>query len=134
MLMEIGTAVFGGGLLYGSKKTVIDPIREYRRIRKEISKDLVNYANVISNPGSSKQDRIDEARKILRGDASELKSVVDDIPMYDLWAALRLVPSRGDVEEAKKNLIGLSNSVDSGDPLRNHDMRKTVESSLGLMG
>lgn len=134
MLVEIGTAVLGGGLLYGSKKTVVDPIREYRTARKEISKDLVNYANVISNPGSSKQDRIDEARRALREDASELKSAVDDIPMYDLWAALRLVPLRDNVEVAKKNLIGLSNSVDSGDPMRNHDMREAVESSLGLDG
>lgn len=45
------------------KVFVIDPIREYRAIRKNISRDLVDYANLIANPGSGKQARIDEAEK-----------------------------------------------------------------------
>lgn len=132
MLLEIATVVIGGGVLYGSKKLVIDPIREYREVRKKISQDLVNYANVITNPGSPNQSRIDEAHRVLRDDASKLKSVVDNIPSYDLWAKLRFVPSREDVVEAREKLIGLSNSVESGDPLRNHEMVQDVKSALGL--
>ncbi|WP_157224618.1 hypothetical protein [Natronococcus occultus] len=132
MLIESFLVVAGGLILYGCKKIVIDPIQEFRSVRKNISKDLVKYGNVISNPGSADQGRIDDAESDLRDDASDLKSAVDDIPKYDSFADIGIVPSREDAKTAKRNLIGLSNSVEEGDPMTNHEMREDVESSLGL--
>jgi len=52
-LVGLLLALFAAGGLgtYILKRFVIDPIREYRNVRKEISRDLVDYANLIANPG-----------------------------------------------------------------------------------
>lgn len=133
-LIGVLVAVFGAGGLgvYVSKKFIIDPIREYRDIRKQISRDLVDYANLIANPGSGNPQRIQEAENAFRSHASELKAAVDDILVYRLWVKLRFVPAREEVDEAKQQLIGLSNCLDQGDVVWNDEMRKKLKTIMGL--
>lgn len=113
-LIGVLVAIFGavGVGAYISIKFVVAPIREFRDIRKQISRDLVDYANLIANPGSGDSQRIKEAEKALRGDASDLKGATDDIPMYSLWAKFGIIPVREEVNQARQRLIGLSNSLD----------------------
>ncbi|WP_227130946.1 hypothetical protein [Halorubellus salinus] len=133
LLAIIGGLFAAGGLgTYAAKVFIVDPIREYRQVRRDVSQDLVDYANVIANPGSGESNRIDEAEDAFRGHASKLKAAIDDIPMYGLWARLRLVPPRGDVLEAKRQLIGLSNSLQRGRVEWNDEMRNKLENLLGL--
>ena len=128
----VGLFAAGGVGTYILKIFVIDSIREYRNVRKNISRDLVNYANLIANPGSGQSARVKEAETAFRNHASELKAAADDIPMYGLWAKIRLIPPREDVKEARKQLIGLSNSLDQGKVLWNDKMRKKLKTIMGL--
>jgi len=112
-----------------AKVFIVDPIREYRQVRRNVSRDLVDYGNLIANPGSGESDRIDEAEATFRGHASELKAAIDDIPLYGIWARLRLVPPRDDALEAKRQLVGLSNSLQQG---RVGVERRDAEQASGL--
>lgn len=133
-LIGVLVALFGAGGVgaYISKKFIVDPIREYRDIRKQISRDLVDYANLIANPGSGDSHRTKEAEKALRGDASDLKAAADDIPVYSLWAKFGIIPLREEVNEAKQKLIGLSNSLDQGNVVWNDEMRNKLKTIMGL--
>ncbi|NHN60447.1 MULTISPECIES: hypothetical protein [Halorussus] len=131
LIAIIGGLFAAGGLgTYAAKVFIVDPIREYRQVRRDVSQDLVDYANLIANPGSGESDRIDEAEEAFRSHASKLKAAIDDIPMYG--ARLGLVPPREDVLEAKRQLIGLSNSLQRGRVEWNDEMRNKLEELLGL--
>jgi len=136
-MISIGAVLGGlfgaGGIgLYISKRFIIEPIREYRDIRKQISRDLVDYANLIANPGIDDSQRIQEAEKAFRSNASDLKAAADDIPVYSLWSKFRIVPPREEVDEAKQQLIGLSNSLDQGNVVWNDEMRNKLKTIMGL--
>lgn len=127
-----GLFAAGGIGTYVLKIFVIDPIREYRNVRKNISRDLVDYANLIANPGSGDPARIDEAETAFRDHASDLKAAADDVPLYSLWVKIRLIPPREEVSEARKQLIGLSNSIERGNVIWNDEMRKKLKTIMGL--
>jgi hypothetical protein len=133
VLALLGGLFAAGGLgTYAAKVFIVDPIREYRQVRRNVSRDLVDYGNLIANPGSGESDRIDEAEATFRGHASELKAAIDDIPLYGIWARLRLVPPRDDALEAKRQLVGLSNSLQQGRVEWNDEMRNKLQGLLGL--
>ena len=133
VLALLGGLFAAGGLgTYAAKVFIVDPIREYRQVRRDVSRDLVDYGNLIANPGSGESDRIDEAEEIFRGHASDLKAAIDDIPLYGIWARLRLVAPRDDALEAKRQLVGLSNPLQQGRVEWNHEMRNKLEDLLGL--
>lgn len=133
MLIQIGVAVLAGFLGALLKDFVVRPLREYRQIRKKIAKDLIKYSHLITSPGSGTQDKMDEARYELRDDAAELRAVVEDLPGYVLWS-LFWVPSPSTLERVEGRLIRLSNSIHSGDPIRNDDDRKRVKQLLRIGG
>ncbi|AWB28445.1 hypothetical protein [Halococcoides cellulosivorans] len=127
-----GLFAAGGLGTYATKVFIVDPIQEYRQVRRDVSRDLEYYGNLIGNPGSGESDRIDEAEETFRSHASDLKATIDDIPLYGIWVRVRLVPPRDDVLEAKKQLVGLSNSLQQGRVERNDEMRNKLKDSLGL--
>lgn len=87
---------------------------------------------MIANPGSGDPQRIQDAEKAFRGNASDLKAAADDISMYGLWARLGIIPPRKEVDEAKGKLIGLANPLEQGDVVRSDEMRKKLKRILGL--
>lgn len=115
-----------------AKKFIIEPIREYRDIRKGISRDLVDYANLIAHPGSGDPQRIQQVEEAFRSNASDLKAAADDIPLYRLRSGLGIVPPKEKVNEAKQQLIGLSNFLNQGNVVWNDKTRKELKSIMGL--
>ncbi|MEE8625520.1 MAG: hypothetical protein V3T19_09285, partial [Acidiferrobacterales bacterium] len=76
------------------------------------------YANVPSYSGAKHEPiplRTYEAHMKYRELASELVVFANTITFYPLWAACKIIPTRNDLDEAKRNLIGLSNSVGDRD-------------------
>ena len=75
---------------------------------------------------------MDKAQRVLRQQASQLIARTHAIPWYRLWEFLRLVPNWAGVLEARRNLMGLSNSVHQGDPIVNYNRQKEIERLLGI--
>ena len=71
----------------------------------------------------------DEAVRTLRSLAGRLRMSLWSIPLYGLWAFLRVVPKRAVVLETSKNLVGWSNSIYTGEPAV---FMKTIAKSLKL--
>jgi len=114
------------------KQPLINPVRHFHDVRRQVSKDLTNYASFISNLGSADPERMDEAASELRERATELGAARDDLIFHTLVASFNLAPSDTEINNACDNLIGLSNSVHNGEPLRNHNMKMEVETSPNL--
>ena len=124
-------------------KFLIEPFQNYRKLVGEIADSLIYYGNIgsgleeyylsqleqVQKMESPRKElvetrlkeiiandwnRADEAKRILRQQASQLMSATNMIPMYRFWAFLRIVPKREEVIKASASLIGFSNSTQSG--------------------
>ncbi len=94
------------------------PFLAYQAVRADIVRCSVLYANVPSYSGAKHEPiplRTYEAHMKYRELASELAVFANTIPFYPLWAACKIIPTRNGLDEAKGNLIGLSNSVGDRD-------------------
>ncbi len=114
----------------------VEPIHRLRSLIGEIADSLVFYANVYSNPGILPTEKCDEASETLRQKAAQLKSRAYCIPWYSLWSLMGLVRKKTEIEEAAKELIGLSNSVRGSSGANGRlsaDMRRRIEESLGIL-
>jgi hypothetical protein len=106
-----GVAVFVLGQII--LKWFIEPIQEQRRTIGRVANHLNFYANVdaeISSP-----EEMEEAHRSIRGLSSSLHESLTLIPCYRLLSALWIVPKRKYVLDAASNLIGMSNTLRSGD-------------------
>jgi len=113
----------------------VEPIHRLRSLIGEIADSLVFYANVYSNPGSGQGEIMDEASEVLRRQAAQLRARAHSVPLYSLWSLMKLVRKRTDIEEASRELIGLSNSIHRSEPnlgIENHRMREKIEELLDI--
>jgi len=133
MITEIGVAVIAGFVGAIISGFVVRPVREYREVRKKIAKDLIMYANLITSPGSGSQNKMDEASYEIRKDAAELRAVIEDIPFYYLWFLFR-VPAPTTLESVEGRLIRLSNSIHSGDTVKNQEDKEEIKQLLNIGG
>ena len=101
------TYVFGQLVL----KLVIEPVQETRKTIATISHFLIEYANIIGNPGVPSTEVMHETSKHLRKLSSQLQSHLFLVPNYRTTAKIFRLPSHEQVLSASRNLIGLSNSV-----------------------
>ncbi len=102
-------------LAWAAMHFVGKPILAYRKLRAEIARSLIFYANV-GNPllDSGTLDFVDrskEASRVYRDQASNLMAWTNDLTIYQFWAKLTIVPSIEDLQIAQGNLIGLSNNI-----------------------
>lgn len=103
-------------------KGVADPILEYRKLVREIGKNLTFYSHIITSPGVSKQ-LADDGQASLRRLAGELEVAYLSIPLHrQLFSKIFLVPNEQSVQQAKGNMIFLSNSLHSESNRDNYDI------------
>jgi hypothetical protein len=107
-----GTLVYSLGQLIS--KFVIDPIHKQKEAIGDIADALVYYADVYSNPGIGRKEKIEEAHKRFRQLSGLLRARSYLVPSYDRMAKIKLAPLRSDIERASNGLIGVSNSVYGG--------------------
>ncbi len=117
---------------------IVEPIHRLRSLIGEIADSLIFYANLYSNPELNTIDNLhlyDEASETLRRHASQLRARAHAIPGYRLWASMRLVREKREIEDASVELIGLSNSV-KGVPgvtgIENDRTSHKIEELLGI--
>lgn len=101
-------------------KFMIEPLSDYRKIRSQISINLVFYANIYLNPvelteqnlkNESIRSELAEVHSKLRKQASEFTGVMQVIPFYGLFSCLGLVPPEDKAHKVSSNLIGIANSL-----------------------
>jgi len=90
---------------------IIEPVHELKKVISNISLSLIEYANVYSNPGVWGEEKEKDVSNILRKLSSQLNAHLYLIPKYTLVATIFGLPSKDNLIQASKNLIGLSNSV-----------------------
>ncbi len=136
MLTTSGLTICGGVLVLVIGQIVmklfLEPLFAVRSLIGEINDNLVFYAHVYANPGEDSTELRQEAKNVLRQKASLLRARAHSLPLYGLFAFLRLVPVQKDISRASGELIGLSNGIIKGDPMKNHERQKAIYSLLHL--
>ncbi len=109
------------------------PILAYRKLRAEIAKSLILYANVTAPPHGKDEERWNEAGKVYREQASTLIACANNIVPYSFWGKLHIIPCLEDIHTAKANLLGLSIGIGvQGEGLNNSKRRQTIERCLRI--
>ena len=70
---------------------------------------------------------------MLRREASQLMARLYAVPWYPLWAFLKVVRKKADIEEASAVLMALSNSVCVGEEKENSKRQKKIQKLLGIV-
>lgn len=110
------------------------PYLEYRILRSEIAHCLILYANIPCPPQPVYQldARTIEARSKYRDLASRLMSIANMIACYQVWSCFGfIIPKWEELETAKGNLIGLSNSI--GEPNQSLEISKREDNIRRLL-
>ena len=118
-------------------KLVIDPVQEMKKTIGQISHSMIEYANVIANPGVLSDDIMNETSKHLRQLSSQLHAHLYIVPQYQKTAKVFGLPGKEEVLAASGSLIGLSNSVfraGSSDRIYEQNAKRVeiVRDSLGI--
>lgn len=131
-------SAFFGVIGYIIKRFFVESICRLRSLISEIADSLAFYAPVYSNPSGviDYQGKSYEATQKFQRQATQLMAGAHAIPWYPLWSFLRVVQAKRKIEDASKELIGLSNTVHQG-PLLNYGtqtdaQRKRIEKLLGI--
>lgn len=114
----------------------VEPIHRLRSLIGEIADSLIFYANVYCNPGVVAENESDEAREVLRRQASQLKARAYAVSWYSLWQCMKIVRKKTEIAKASAELIGLSNSIHGGEGVsgtENSKRRDMVEQLLGIV-
>ena len=92
-------------------RLVVDPFVDFRRLLGKTSYTLAFYANLFYNSSVAAQSpEFKKASNACRDLASEVLAFSAAVALYSLLARLRLIPSRENVRDASRLLVGLSNT------------------------
>lgn len=139
-LLTVSLTVIVGVTVYALSQIVskffIEPIHKQDEIRGEIADAVDYYANIYTNPGDTgiPDELKTETATVLRQKATLLQSKTHLIRLYGVFSRLGFVPSRKHVNKASGRLIGLSNQIFDGDPMRNYQWAEDVKILLKLKG
>lgn len=103
-----GVAVFVLGQII--IRVVIDPLQKLLDTLGKVSYSILFYSNV--TPGIMSHEDVEEATKTLRGLASDIYSLVNTVPMYNLWFYTGILKvSKEDLIQVPRELVAYSNIV-----------------------
>ena len=108
-----GVFVFIVGQL--ALKLLIDPVHSMKKIIGEISHCLCKYAHITHNPAQFDENEILKIYMEVRGLAASLSSSMALIPAYRITRHFFSLPSREDLFQARKDMIGLANWMKNRD-------------------
>ena len=114
-------------------KFFVEPIHEQSKLIGEIAYSLTFYANIYGNADYLDKNVLDEAKKTLRSQASNLRASAWTIRSYWLWQFIRLIPKKRNVIKASEYMIGLSNAVFANEYRESFDERQNeIKKLLGF--
>lgn len=107
VIAGVGVLVLGQWVL----RFCIEPYQELQRIRGQISWGHRFYANAgylgVDDPGN----RVGEATRFWRDQASQLDMLRLSLPWYRVWSILPSVPKKESLVKASAIMVGMSNEV-----------------------
>ena len=113
-------------------KFFIDPLHEQAKLLGEIAHSMTFYANVFRHSDVLEKEVVNETSETLRWQASRLRASAWTIRWYSMWELLKLVPRRENAIRASQLLIGLLNSMHTGDFEGIHWRREKIKELLGF--
>ncbi len=136
-------------LTQGLLKLVLEPLQEQRRLVGEVAAALTVYERAFTlrvepSPGAgtepmlfgSSREEAAEAAKALRDLSGRLQAGLWAVPLYDLFAFFRIVPTARAVVVATDELhmwySQLPNAVNVHQAQRIRECRDTISKSLGI--
>ncbi len=142
IVLTSGLTVVGGVLVLTAGQLVqrffIEPLHEQAKVIGEVAYALAYYAPIYANPGPTRLvvrpdgvNLTDATEHELRALASRLIATTSAV-RWDGLARCLSSPSRKDVLEGASTLIGLSNSVRTGTPEENLEIRKRALNLLRI--
>ncbi len=117
-----GTVVFVVGQII--LQFVIVPVQDFLKTIASIAHARVEHAHVTANPGVPSEERMGETSRHLRRLSAQLHSHLFLVRPYAPVSRVFKLPSRNQVLQASRSLIGLSNSLFSAN-------EKTYQSNAG---
>lgn len=134
ILLTSVLTILGGVLVFGFseiiQKFLVEPVHEQAKVIGEIFFGIVYYGDRYANPGTGPPKAIAETADAFRLYASRLEGTTHAIRWYCFFECIRLVPKRGNVEEAVGNLIRISNSIYTGNGRENSNDADNVKMLL----
>src|SRR5207302_4876516 len=101
---------------------LLQPARHHPGIQsRNFSYALIERGSVISNPGNSTKDVMDDAARELKRLAAHLRAHLSLISCYPRSARIFRLPCQANIDQAMRNLIGLSNGIHSDPQHLNYD-------------
>lgn len=138
IVVTSGLTIVGGVVVFTCGQLIerfcIDPVHELSRLIGEVGDSLVFYANQYANPGTGTLDDMNEAYRVLRQRASQLRARAQVVRGYRVWQAIGVLPDRMDVVAASAGLIAVSNAIHQGDGVRNAETADRIREWLGIIG
>lgn len=113
-------------------KLFVEPWQMQRECIAKISNNLLLYANVYANVGATNDDETKTISIEIRKLAAELIASCNRIPFYKQITKTKIFPSLETISKAQKKLIGLSNSLNSGDSMRNQEKVEEIKDLLNI--
>ena len=107
-------------------KIFIEPVQELLRALGQVKYCMIFYANIFCNPGVAEPAKMNQTVDELRLSASKLQGAIHIVRFYRLWALLKIIPSKKNLDQVSSELIGLSNSIHDGKCAENVGRRETI--------
>src|SRR5689334_17186502 len=115
--------ILGGLVVFTVSQLVqrlcLDPLSEQAKVIGRIAFSLTYYAHCYGSPGNVNDVLAAEASVALRHCAGELCATSNALRCYRIVTVLGLCPGKNDLRRVISILIGLSNSIGSGDGIQN---------------
>lgn len=126
-LLGVLTAIAG----YIFSNFLLQPLREYQKIKAKIGYKLTYYSHIVTNPGAN--SLADEAAPIIRDLACDLERKYLLVPFLKVMIATKIVPSTDKIIEARGQLFFLSYSIHKGGKSsENHNALNKIFTLLGI--
>jgi hypothetical protein len=136
ILLTSALTILGGAFVYvfGQIATefFIKPVQQFWRMCCHIQDRLAFYAPVYEHP-EKEWDNRREALEEFRRCAAQLRAAAFAIGCYTLLSRCKIVPEWSAIEDAGRNLIGLSNGLHpKSEGEGNRARRSAIETALGM--
>ncbi len=111
----------------------LEPISQQRRLIGEIAVALTVYGNTFGGSSGVGKERVEKASDAFRELAGRLRGSSRALWAYPVWERVGWARSRGDIREASRSLIGLSNGgLSDGGAMDNAKRSEEVRRHLAI--
>jgi len=115
-------------------KLMIEPVQETKRTIAQISHSLVEYGDVIHNPGVPAKEKTMEVSQHLKRLSAHLHTHLFLVPCYGMTAPIFRLPAQDKILTAARQLMGLSNAICSKSDAIHEEIAKRCEAICDALG